>query len=47
MVPTNENTTAPFFSRVLSNDALRKGLAGAIAGALVAVVTESLWPSER
>ena len=47
MISPNENNTASFFSRVLSNDALKKGLAGAIAGALVAVVTESLWPSER
>ncbi len=47
MVPPNENNNASFFSRVFANDALKKGLAGAIAGALVAVVTESLWPSER
>ena len=34
-----------FFSRILSNDAFRKSLAGVIAGTLVAVVTETLWPS--
>jgi hypothetical protein len=43
----NENNGASFFSRVFANDALKKGLAGAIAGALVAVVTETLWPSAR
>jgi hypothetical protein len=34
-----------FFSRIFQNDAARKGLAGAIAGILVAVVTEVVWPS--
>ena len=34
-----------FFSRIFANDAARKGLAGAIAGVLVAVVTEVVWPS--
>jgi hypothetical protein len=36
-----------FFSRVLGNDALKKGVAGAIAGALVATVSELLWPTAR
>lgn len=35
-----------FFSRVLSNDAARKGLAAAVAGVIVAVVTEVVWPAE-
>ena len=35
-----------FFSRIVGNDAFRKGIAGVIAGALVAVVSESLWPSK-
>jgi hypothetical protein len=34
-----------FFSRIFANDAARKGLAGAIAGILVAVVSEVVWPS--
>lgn len=34
-----------FFSRVIANDALRRGVAGAIAGVLVAAVSEALWPS--
>ena len=35
-----------FMNRVLSNETARKGLAGAIAGVLVAVVSEVIWPSE-
>ena len=34
-----------WFSRVFSNDAARKGLAGAVAGMLVAAIAETLWPS--
>lgn len=40
---TNNNES--FFSRVVANEALRKGIAGAIAGVLVAAVSEALWPS--
>ena len=36
-----------FFSRLFTNDAARKGVAGAVAGILVAVVSEVLWPTER
>jgi len=36
-----------FFTRLISNDAARKGLAGAVAGVLVAAISEVLWPSER
>jgi len=40
------NPASPsFFSRVFSNEAAKKGVAGAIAGMLVAVVTEVLWPN--
>lgn len=35
-----------FFSRVISNDAARKGLAAAVAGVIVAAISETLWPSE-
>lgn len=39
-------TAAPtFLTRVAAHDATRKGLAGAAAGLLVAVVSEVLWPS--
>ena len=45
--PANQNhaASASFFGRVLDNDALKKGVAAAAAGALIAVVTEALWPS--
>jgi uncharacterized membrane protein len=33
-------------TRVVTNTALRKGVAAAIAGAIVATVSEILWPSE-
>jgi hypothetical protein len=32
-----------FFSRVVSNDSARRGVAGAVAGFLIAAVLE-LWP---
>lgn len=35
-----------FVTRVVANDAFRKGIAGALAGALVALVSESLWPKD-
>lgn len=39
--------TPSWFSRILSNDAARKGLAGALAGVLVAAISETLWPSSE
>ena len=44
---TNAESTpsASFVSRVLESDSLRKGVAAAAAGALIAVVSEALWPS--
>jgi hypothetical protein len=48
-VPTMTINVPPFvpsfFSRVLSNDSARKGIAAAVAGVLVAVVTEAVWPA--
>jgi len=41
----NTEKTASFFGRVIANDSFRKGVAGAVAGALVAVVGEILFPS--
>ena len=42
---TNTDPSSPtFFSRIFQNDAARKGVAGAVAGILVAVVSEVLWP---
>lgn len=42
----NGKNNNPYISRVLENDAMRKGLAAAAAGAVIALVTEALWPSE-
>jgi hypothetical protein len=44
---STESASASFFSRVVSNDALRKGFAAAIAGAIIATVSEAVWPSHR
>ena len=42
---TNNTPSPSFFSRVVGNDAARKGVAGAVVGLLVAVVSEAIWPS--
>ena len=42
---SNPNVSTPFVLRVVNNDAVKKGLAGAAAGILVAVVQEAIWPS--
>jgi len=34
-----------FLTRLINNDAAKKGLATAIAGILIAVITEVVWPS--
>lgn len=34
-----------FIARVLQNDSLKKGVAAAVAGLLVAAVSEAIWPS--
>ena len=39
-------TPSSFLTRVLANDALKKGVAGAVAGILVSVAIEALFPSE-
>ena len=38
-------TDPSFFARLLNNDAAKKGLATAVAGVLIAAVTELVWPS--
>jgi hypothetical protein len=43
----SESVPASFFARVFTNDALRKGFAAAIAGAIISVVSEAVWPSNR
>jgi len=40
----NPDFSSPsFFSRVLQSDSARRGVAGAVAGILIAVVTEAVW----
>jgi hypothetical protein len=36
---------ASYVMRVLNNDSLKKGAAAAVAGLLVAAVSEAIWPS--
>ena len=38
-------SSTSFIGRIFQNDAAKKGLAGAVAGILVAVVSEVLWPA--
>jgi hypothetical protein len=42
---TPSNPATPFVLRVLNSDSTKKGAAAAIAGLLVAVVSEAIWPS--
>ncbi|MFO0564305.1 MAG: hypothetical protein U0263_01510 [Polyangiaceae bacterium] len=35
-----------FVTRVWRNDAVRRGLAAAAAGVLIAAIGEAIWPSE-
>lgn len=47
----NQNNQTPndspsFFSRLINNDSAKKGAAAAVAGIVVAVVQEALWPSK-
>ena len=44
--PAAPSTPAvPYVLRVLSADSTKKGAAAAIAGILVAVISEAIWPS--
>jgi hypothetical protein len=36
-----------FFHRIVGNDSFRKGIAAVIAGAIVSVISETLWPSSQ
>ena len=38
-------TDPSFFTRLLNNDAAKEGLATAVAGILIAAITEVVWPS--
>ncbi|WP_437723729.1 hypothetical protein [Sorangium sp. So ce861] len=43
--PSNAVPTTPFIIRVISADSTKKGAAAAMAGLLVAAVSEAIWPS--
>lgn len=48
MSETTENATSAVSSyviRVFTNEAVKKGAAAAVAGLLVAAVSEAIWPS--
>jgi hypothetical protein len=42
--PSN-NGAVPYVIRVLTADATKKGAAAAVAGLLVAAISEAIWPS--
>ena len=44
--PSNSDATIPYVLRVLTADATKKGAAAAVAGLLVAAISEAIWPSE-
>ena len=43
---TNQTPAPTFVDRVMSNDSAKKGAAAAIAGLVVALVQEAIWPSK-
>lgn len=43
LVPANPS----LFDRVMSSDAARRGISGAVAGILVGLVSELIWPSDQ
>lgn len=43
--PADTDHSPSYVSRVINSDSAKKGLAAALAGVLVAVVAEALWPS--
>ncbi|WP_437931102.1 hypothetical protein WMF37_18370 [Sorangium sp. So ce291] len=44
-VPSKSDQIVPYIVRVLTADAAKKGAAAAVAGLLVAAVSEAIWPS--
>lgn len=41
----SSNEAVPYVIRVLTADATKKGAAAAVAGLLVAAISEAIWPS--
>jgi hypothetical protein len=44
-INTNKAEEQSLWSRIVNNDAAKKGIATAVAGVLIAAVTELVWPS--
>ncbi len=42
-----EPTKNTYLERVIGNDAAMKGAAAMLAGVLVAVISQALWPSQQ
>ncbi|MDI3290689.1 hypothetical protein [Polyangium sp. 15x6] len=40
-----QDLSTPFLKRVMANDSTKKGAAALVAGVVLAVVTEAIWPS--
>ncbi len=46
MSEVQTETNAPsYISRVIGHEAVRKGVAGALAGVVIAALIEAVWPS--
>jgi hypothetical protein len=45
VTPSNPGAAIPYVVRVLTADATKKGAAAAVAGLLVAAISEAIWPS--
>jgi hypothetical protein len=41
----SDPTSPSFVNRIIANDSAKKGVAAALAGVLIAVVQEAIWPS--
>jgi hypothetical protein len=45
LIIMSDPNSPSFFTRIFANDSFRKGIAAAVAGAIVSVISETLWPS--
>lgn len=44
-ITENSPSPVPYVLRVFTNEAVKRGAAAAVAGILVAAVSEAIWPS--
>jgi hypothetical protein len=44
-IMSNPTEPSTFIEKVFQNDAAKKGFAAAAAGILVAIISETVWPS--